>query len=54
MRIKYADLGLTQFGNKEWESHSHGGIRNENRIYIYFCIPLIFLYFPNYPHSNHN
>ena len=28
MRMKC--VGLTQFGNKECESHSHGGVGNEN------------------------
>ena len=28
MRIKY--VGPTQFENKEWESHFHGGVGNEN------------------------
>ncbi|KAK9193493.1 hypothetical protein WN944_004190 [Citrus x changshan-huyou] len=51
MRIKC--MGPTQFENKEWESHSHVGVENENEImrmeYMFTFYPSNFFIVPKLP-----
>ena len=55
LRMRIKCVSPTHFGNKKWESHSHGGLGMRISInWTDFCNLLIFSYFPNYPNSNDN